>query len=106
ERGGQPADPALHHRAVLREELGEPAGRLLLLEAQLGIGVDLVADLFQFVRGAIDRLRDPRLDLIERGHGYFVRVNSSLAALTLAGPAWRSRVVMPMGLPPPTHPGP
>src|SRR5689334_8514124 len=100
EGGGQPAHPALHRRAVGGQEVGEPAGGLVLLEAQLGVGVDLVADALELVGQAIDRLRDAGLGLVERGvrggHPYRLLANSSFAALTRAGSASRSKVVRAM----------
>src|ERR1700730_12080727 len=67
ERGGQAADPALHRGALAGQEVGQPARRLVLLEAQLGVGVDLVTDALELVREPVHRLGDAHLDLVERG---------------------------------------
>ena len=66
ERRGQAADTALDAGALLLEEVAEPPRRLLLLEAELRVAVDLVGDPFEVVGQAVDRLRDPGLRLVER----------------------------------------
>src|SRR6266567_5170501 len=68
---GQAAHTPLDPRPLLLEEAREPRRGLFLLEAQLGIGVDLKRELFQLVGQAIDGVRDLGLGLVERvsGHG-------------------------------------
>src|SRR5262249_41643249 len=65
ERGGQATHAPLDLRTLTLEEFREPGGRLLLLEAEFGIGVDAVAQTLQVVGESIDRLRDLRLGVIE-----------------------------------------
>ena len=113
---GSPPTPRSTVAPLLLEELGEPGRRLLLLEAELGVGVDLVADLLELVGEPVHRLatdlgssalgsvrstlggdvvRALAQALIGRS---LARANSSFAASTRAGSASRSKVVRAMVL--------
>jgi hypothetical protein len=58
---------------VLAEKLRQPRGGLLLLEAELGIAVDLEAQRLQLAAEPVHRLRDLALRGVQRrvraGHG-------------------------------------
>jgi hypothetical protein len=77
ERCREAADAALDPGAVLLEELGEPAVRLLFLEAELRIVVDLVRQGLEVVGDAIDRPGDPLLQVSVTRRAHFVLRNSS-----------------------------
>src|SRR5215470_4757244 len=94
ERRRQASDAPLDAGAVLVEELGEPAVRLLLLEAELGVVVDLVRQRLEVAGEPIDRRGDLLLDVARRAH--FALLNSSWARLTRLGSASRSSVVIAM----------
>ena len=69
----QAADAALDPGAVLLEELGEPAVRLLFLEAELRVVVDPVRQRLELVGEAIDRLGDLRCFSGQPRRAHFVR---------------------------------
>src|SRR5207247_11448234 len=89
-----PPPAALEARAVLRVELREPGGRPLLLERELGRGVDAMRESLEIVGDAVDDLGNLRLDGV--GAGHVAASNSRRASLTSAGLASRSHVVMAM----------
>jgi hypothetical protein len=74
-RRRQAADAPLDLGAVLLEELGEPGVRLLLVEAELRVVVNLVRQRLEVVGEPVDRARDLVLHVIRRAH--FVLLNSS-----------------------------
>src|SRR6266581_3799188 len=88
------ASAALDARAVLFEELREPGVRPLLLERELGRGVDAMRESLEIVGDAVDDLGNLRLDGV--GAAHVAASNSRRASLTSAGFASRSHVVMAM----------
>src|SRR5262249_54228727 len=64
----QPAHAALDTEAALGEKFGEPAVRLLLFEAQLGLGVDLQRQTFEVVGEGLDGLDDAGLRVLDAAH--------------------------------------
>src|SRR5262249_33755216 len=97
-RRRQSADAALDARAMRAEELGEPGRGLLLLERELGIVVDPMAQSLQLVRELLDRLCHSCLGVFEHAvvrHARALR-NSCWACSTRAGSDRRSSVVIAM----------
>src|SRR5688572_27763780 len=94
ERGRQSTHAALHGGSVLGEEVGEPGVRLVLLERQLGVDVQLVREPLELIGEGVDGCRHARLDGVTGAH--FAASNSRRASFTRAGLARRSQVVMAM----------
>ncbi len=65
ERGRQRRDAALDREPVTGEEAAEPAARLLLLEADLRVRVDVGGDPLQLGPQAVDPLRDALLQVVQ-----------------------------------------
>src|SRR3989454_1680095 len=65
ERGLEAREGTLDLEPLFGKEVGEPAGRLHLLVAELGIVVDLAGELLEVVAEAVDRAADR---VFEGGH--------------------------------------
>src|SRR5262249_29864161 len=68
ERRRHPARPPLDAAAALLQELGEPGGRLLLLVAELRVGVDAERQIPELLGGVLHRLDGPCLQAVDVGH--------------------------------------
>ena len=101
ERRRQAADAALDRAPCFSRNSVEPAVRLLLLEAELGIVVDLVSD--SASRSSASRSTASATRCLARraagaAHRHRSAANSSLGSLDRAGSARRSKVVMAIAL--------
>ena len=59
----QAARRVLDLEPVFPEDLGDPGGRLMLLEGRLRVGVDAVGEVDDLVPGALHGGRDPGLEI-------------------------------------------
>jgi hypothetical protein len=68
DRGGQVDYSSLDGETMFGERLGNPAGRLVLLESQLGVRLDPMAQVDQGIGGRLDRAPRSLLQCVDLGH--------------------------------------